>query len=227
MKNIFVRYIIPFAMALAAVGCNYKESFSYKGDELADFTADSLYFSFGKEPFAVQDTTMFIGVEIVGSPAPHDRRYRVRIDAEQTTAVADLHYDAFETDRTMPAEALSTTIPIRIHRLALDDETVYRLRLEMEPTDDFGLGVVEYRSVIICFTNRLDCPDWWNELSQWLGEYSVRKYQKFIELWGNPITSADVKENKYAILRTFKEVKAYFEAHPEYGERFPDVDWIV
>ncbi len=226
MKTV-AQYLIPLAALLSAVGCSYKESFPYRGEELINFTTDSLYFSFGKEPFAIQDTTMNIGVEIIGSPAPRDRHYSVRIDAEQTTAVADSHYDSFATERTMPAEALSATIPVRIHRLALDDDTVYRLRLEMVATDDFALGATEYRTIIVCFTNRLDCPDWWTELSPWLGEYSVRKYQKFIELWGNPITSDDVKTNKYAILRTFKQVKEYFEAHPEYGELFPEVEWIV
>ena len=73
----------------------------------------------------------------------------------------------------------------------------------------------------VCFTNRLDQPDWWTELSHWLGEYNVRKYQKFIELWGSPITKEDIEENKYAILRVFKEVKLYFEENPVYGVTFP------
>ena len=79
----------------------------------------------------------------------------------------------------------------------------------------------------VCFTNRLDPPDWWTELSHWLGEYNVRKYQKFIELWGSPITKEDIEENKYAILRVFKEVKLYFEENPVYGVTFPDVEWPV
>ena len=79
----------------------------------------------------------------------------------------------------------------------------------------------------VCFTNRLDQPDWWTELSHWLGEYNVRKYQKFIELWGSPITKEDIEENKYAILRVFKEVKLYFEENPVCGVTFPDVEWPV
>ena len=39
------------AAALLAAACGYKESFPYSGDDRINFTADSLYFSFGAEPF--------------------------------------------------------------------------------------------------------------------------------------------------------------------------------
>ena len=226
MKRRTLRYLVPVAALLAAAGCDYKESFPYQGDELIDFTTDSLYFSFGKEPFSVTEKMMEVGVEIVGSPVSHDRGYRIRIDPLRTTAQAGQHYDALEETRTIPAGASSTTIPVRVHRLELEDETVYTLRLELVETEDFRLGVIEGRAVSVCFTNRLDQP-WWTELSHWLGEYNVRKYQKFIELWGSPITKEDIEENKYAILRVFKEVKLYFEENPVYGVTFPDVEWPV
>ena len=227
MKRRTLRYLVPVAALLAAAGCDYKESFPYQGDELIDFTTDSLYFSFGKEPFSVTEKMMEVGVEIVGSPVSHDRGYRIRIDPLRTTAQAGQHYDALEETRTIPAGASSTTIPVRVHRLELEDETVYTLRLELVETEDFRLGVIEGRAVSVCFTNRLDQPDWWTELSHWLGEYNVRKYQKFIELWGSSITKEDIEENKYAILRVFKEVKLYFEENPVYGVTFPDVEWPV
>ena len=227
MKRRTLRYLVPVAALLAAAGCDYKESFPYQGDELIDFTTDSLYFSFGKEPFSVTEKMMEVGVEIVGSPVSHDRGYRIRIDPLRTTAQAGQHYDALEETRTIPAGASSTTIPVRVHRLELEDETVYTLRLELVETEDFRLGVIEGRAVSVCFTNRLDQPYWWTELSHWLGEYNVRKYQKFIELWGSPITKEDIEENKYAILRVFKEVKLYFEENPVYGVTFPDVEWPV
>ena len=87
MKRRTLRYLVPVAALLAAAGCDYKESFPYQGDELIDFTTDSLYFSFGKEPFSVTEKTMEVGVEIVGSPVSHDRGYRIRIDPLRTTAL--------------------------------------------------------------------------------------------------------------------------------------------
>ena len=145
MKRRTLRYLVPVAALLAAAGCDYKESFPYQGDELIDFTTDSLYFSFGKEPFSVTEKMMEVGVEIVGSPVSHDRGYRIRIDPLRTTAQAGQHYDALEETRTIPAGASSTTIPVRVHRLELEDETVYTLRLELVETEDFRLGVIEGR----------------------------------------------------------------------------------
>ena len=105
MKRRTLRYLVPVAALLATAGCDYKESFPYQGDELIDFTTDSLYFSFGKEPFSVTEKTMEVGVEIVGSPVSHDRGYRIRIDPLRTTAQAGLHYDALEETRSIPAGA--------------------------------------------------------------------------------------------------------------------------
>ena len=215
------------AAALLAAACGYKESFPYSGDDRINFTSDSLYFSFGAEPFSVTDTTLIVGVEIVGSPREYDREYRIMLDAEHTTARQGDHYDALRELYTLPANASSAGVPVHVHRLNLDDETVYAVRLQLAETGDFRLGVAENRAVKVCFTNRLDCPGWWNELSKWLGEYNVRKYQKFIELYGRPITDKDIAENRYGILRVFRQVKAYFDENPEYGVLFPDVAWPV
>ena len=152
---------------------------------------------------------------------------RIALDAEHTTARQGDHYDALRELYTLPANASSAGVPVHVHRLNLDDETVYAVRLQLAETGDFRLGVAENRAVKVCFTNRLDCPGWWNELSKWLGEYNVRKYQKFIELYGRPITDKDIAENRYGILRVFRQVKAYFDENPEYGVLFPDVAWPV
>ena len=48
------------------------------------------------------------------------------------------------------------------------------------------------------------------------------KYQKFIELYGRPITDKDIAENRYGILRVFRQVKAYFSTRiPNTGSSFP------
>ena len=173
------------------------------------------------------DTTLIVGVEIVGSPREYDREYRIALDAEHKTARQGDHYDALRELYTLPANASSAGVPVHVHRLNLDDETVYAVRLQLAETGDFRLGVAENRAVKVCFTNRLDCPGWWNELSKWLGEYNVRKYQKFIELYGRPITDKDITENRYGILRVFRQVKTYLDENPEYGVLFPDVAWPV
>lgn len=221
------RAALVMASALMAAGCSYKESFPYKGEPLVNFTTDSLYFSFGELPFSVTDTTLRIGVEIIGSPEPSGRTFHIALDSGRTTARLTEHYDMPETVGSIAAGESSGHVALTIHRLALQSDSTFVVALDMLPDEDFGLGAVEYRSVAVCFTNRLDMPDWWSMLSQWLGEYAPRKYQKFIELWGGAITRQDVNEMKFTILRTFHRVKDYFGEHPEFGVTFPDVDWPV
>lgn len=215
------------AVGLSLAGCARDDSFAYTGSDRINFTSDSIYFSFGSEPFSVMDTTLQIKVELIGRPVSSDREYDLHVDPSRTSARETEHYDPLQKRYTLAAGQSSAVVPVTIHRLNLQEEEVYTLSLELEENADFGLGVVENRRLTIAFTNRLDCPVWWNELSHWLGEYDVRKYQKFIELFGRPITQHDINTNKYGVLRVFKQVKQYFEANPQFDVRFPDVDWEV
>ena len=221
------RLVFLLMLAGIAAGCSYRESFPYKGDSLINFKTDSLYFSFGELPFSVTDTTLRIGVEIIGSPVSYDRKFYLKIDRNRTTDRIPEHYDEPMPEGVIKAGASSGSVELTIHRLALQSDSAFVVALDMVPGEDFLLGAVEDKSVAVCFTNRLDLPDWWQMLSQWLGEYNPRKYQKFIELWGGAITRQDVNEMKYTILRTFRKVKEYFGEHPEFGVTFPDVDWPV
>ncbi|WP_290540489.1 DUF4843 domain-containing protein [Alistipes sp.] len=222
-----LRILLALLTAASAFSCNRSESFTYTDTARINFTSDSLYFSFGAEPFSITDTTLRIGVEIIGTPVGYDREFRIGIDASRTTAQAGIHYDPLPSDPVLPAGASAMSLPIRIHRLRLEDDKVHTLSIYMEECANFKLGVSEYTSLRVCFTNRLDCPNWWNELSRWIGEYDIRKYQKFIELYGRPVSDQDIRENKFAILRVFKEVREYFARHPEYGVLFPDTEWPV
>ncbi len=221
------KILLTLTLALILAGCTYKESFPYRGDSLVNFTSDSLYFSFGELPFSVTDTTLSLGVEIIGSPAAYTRTFNIALDEQRTTARLHDHYEAPLQEGTIASGASSGKVELTIHRLSLQSDSVFTVVLNMLPGEDFRLGAVEYGSVAVSFTNRLDKPDWWPSLSQWLGEYNPRKYQKFIELWGGSITRSDINEQKYTILRTFKKVKEYFAEHTEFEVTFPDTDWPV
>ena len=55
----------------------------------------------------------------------------------------------------------------------------------------------------------------------WVNTTSGNEYN------GAPITSEDVADRKYDILRIFKRVKSFFEAQFSTGITFPDVAWEV
>ena len=227
MKKVRFFYIFFILFTFLYASCSYQESFTYSGRRKINFVSDSLYFSFGKEPFSVIDTTIKIKVELIGLPSDSPLAFRIKMESSRTTAKEREHFEPFPEDYTISPGQSSSIIPIKIYRRKLDENRSYVIRLELIPTQDLELGAVEACGIGICFNNSLDKPVWWNTLSIWLGEYDVRKYQKFIEIYGKPVGADDVIANKYGILRVFKKVKEFFEAEPSYGVLFPDAVWPV
>ena len=207
-------------------GCGLDKGITYEGGEGISFVTDSLYYSFGDLPFNVTDTELIIPLEVLGKASDKPRPYRLILTADRHVKEG-IHYMPVTLDRILPAGAYHDTLRVRILRTALDEHTLYTLKLRLEANDAFPSGIRELREVKISFSNRLDMPTWWHRLSYWIGEYDPRKYRKFIELNGGTITDDKVVEDLYATLRVFKEVKDFFDMHPQYGVIFPDVYWEI
>lgn len=214
-------------VALSISACSADDSYSYRGMSGINFTSDTLYFSFGALPFNVSDTVIRIPVEVLGMPEDFPRTYRMEIDETVTDALPGIHYADFSLERSVPANALHDTISIRIFRQNLDEQTLYTLGLRLILSQEFPAQIREFHRIGIGFSNRLDRPEWWQQLSYWLGEYDPRKYRKFIEFYGRPVTEAEVSDNPYSVLRVFKKVRDFFMEHPHYKVIFPDVHWEV
>lgn len=226
--KIFIKIIYLLALStLLLNSCKEKESFPFKGADRINFGTNEIYYTFGTEAFSVHDKCLKIPVVVVGRKSEHDRSFAIEIDSEETTATKGKEFDDFPTNYNIKANEYKTEIPITIHRLKMSEEEVYKLVLKINAGKDFEEGIVENKKIVIAFTNRLDKPNWWNMLSEWLGEYNPKKYQKFIEFNGKPISKNDIYDNKYGILRIFKRVKIYFDEHPEFDVHFPDVDWPI
>lgn len=151
------RMALVLALSGIVAGCSYKESFPYKGDSLVNFKTDSLYFSFGELPFSVTDTTLLIGVEIIGSTAYYDRMFNIALDNSRTTARLREHYDEPRMEGTIPSGASAGTVALTIHRLSLQSDSVFTVVLDMLPGEDFRLGAVEDRSVPSVSRTGLTC----------------------------------------------------------------------
>lgn len=227
MIKIIMRIGCTLVLIILFFSCKYQESFTYTGSRKVNFTTDSLYFSFGKEPFSITDTTIVLKAELIGVSSVNPLSFAVDIDKNKTTAIIGEHYDGLLKEYRFEPGQSYADIPIHIHRRKLDETKDYIIRLSIVPMPELSLGVVENRSLSICFNNSLDKPLWWNSLDMYLGEYNVRKYQKFIEIFGRPVSDNDIKDNKYGVLRVFKKVKIYFDAEPYPGVIFPDVKWPV
>lgn len=214
-------------LALSACSCTQDESFSFRGASGISFERASYRLAMGSLPYSVADTVIRIPLTAVGSASTSPRSYRLKVIDTVTTAKAGVHFQPFSTERILPAGATSDTLRINILRRNLNEDSLYVLTVGISEKTELPPIIAELSKMQLVFDNRLDMPTWWPELAYWLGEYDKKKYQKFIEWNGSPVTQKEMNERKYEYLRIFKKVKAYFEAHPQEGVNFPDVHWEV
>lgn len=221
-------YLCLYAMlALSAFSCTQDDSFSFRGASGICFERATYRLAMGSLPYSVADTVIRIPLTAVGSASTAPRSYRLKVIDTATTVKAGVHFQLFSTERILPAGATSDTLRINILRRNLNEDSLYVLAIGISEKTELPPIIAELSKMQLVFDNRLDMPIWWPELAYWLGEYDKKKYQKFIEWNGSPVTQKEMNERKYEYLRIFKKVKAYFEAHPQESVNFPDVHWEV
>lgn len=217
--------ILLLPLLLTIVGCS--SNFIEPTKSGICFAKPTYKVALGSLPYVTTDSIVDIVVETIGELQSEERFYKLQIIDTATTAIANLHYDQLDLNRKIKSNATHDTLKVKINRRELDDHSTYMLTLGITDSSPLQPQILERRITKIIFDNRLDMPIWWTSVAYWLGEYDIRKYQKFIEYNGNPVTKEQFENRKYEYLRTFKRVKEYFDTHPEENVTFPDVVWEV
>lgn len=217
-------YIISFFLLFS---CKQPDSFVYDDENKINFVINRVYFPMGELSYSEDKPQLNVDIEILGFPAKVDRTYRIQVDETKSTAKEGRDYEISSEEYVLKADESITSFPIKFNRRNLDDESLYLLKIDLVPNENFELGIIEMQSINIEFTNRIDMPKWWSILSKYIGEYNIRKYQKFIEINDGGISEKEVNDNPYAALRIFKQVKEYFEKNQTEGIYFPDIKWPV
>ena len=217
-----MRYSIFFSIAvvlalLTVFGCQEEELTTYSGDyfvqfenDLSDSTSISFMFYPGK---TYMDYA--IPLELVGIASDKNLTYSVVADPEFTTATAK-HYSLPE-EQIFHAGRYVDTLYVRLNNTEDLSETSVRILLRIESTSDLLVGKIEQSVAIIWVTNTLAKPSWWDSDidSYYLGTYSNKKYELFIEVTGiHDMSDLDDSEKRsYAL-----QLKQYLEEHPTLDE---------
>ena len=125
----------------------------------------------------------------------------------------------------MDKDSVNAYIPIELLRSKIDPmvDTVYRIVLDLEVNDEFGLGVKEKLQSKVVFSNYLQEPDWWYALEfVYWGAYRPEKYQKMMEYWGGPISYEEYVSRMIQVILCGKKMYDYFKLHPEFGMEVPE-----
>ena len=104
--------------------------------------ADSVLYSFaGKD---VTEKTLNLQVNLMGEAVGYDRKFRLVVDKEKTTAKAGVHYRTLEDFYILPKDAYSVQIPVILLRGdALMEKEILQLTLKLEASDDLQPGLTQ------------------------------------------------------------------------------------
>lgn len=168
--------------------------FSCKENDMADFTGkdcvyfqlnsywtqtkDSLSFSFaGSE---ATESTINLQVDLMGQTVDRDRKVKLTVVDDQTTATAGTQYKALDDYYILKAGENQMNIPITIYNTdpALEEKSV-KLTVELQPSEDLGLGISGRTRAVIIFSNILTKPSYWEDayLNWYFGSYSKVKHE--------------------------------------------------
>lgn len=143
--------------------------------------ADSVLYSFaGKD---VTEKTLNLQVNLMGEAVGYDRKFRLVVDQEKTTAKVGVHYRTLEDFYILPKDAYSVQIPVILLRGdALMEKEILQLTLKLEASDDLQPGLTQRIVTRILVTDMYMKPAYWERLWMW-GDYSVKKHSLLLELF--------------------------------------------
>ncbi|TDQ78125.1 DUF4843 domain-containing protein [Sphingobacterium yanglingense] len=202
-------------------------SISISGDKQQGTKADSLVYSFAVQPSSLQETNIKIHVRTVGNIVDSDREFSLVINPTLTTA-EDAEFE-FPKVFTMPANASTTTINVKIKRSERLKATNAKLVIDVAENKEFKPAPI-FKSLTdpyqtnrfsIVWTDVLTKPAEWDDGVYFLymfGEWSKTKHQLIIDATGRASYTDLVpfEEEWYAILaKSSAWLAEYNAAHPD------------
>lgn len=147
------------------------------GDRNWTLGTDSLELSF----LTVTGDEASINVDacIMGNVADHDRTVGIAVDEALTTAPADLY--SVPSTVTIPAGENKATFQVTLRKSAALQSQTVRLYIKVAPTADFQVGVNEDNHLLLKWNDILSKPLYWDDISQYFGEYSETKYRFMLQ----------------------------------------------
>lgn len=166
---------------------------------LTDTTNLSFFFYPGKE-----DLSIAMPVRLVGTMPDANIKYELKVDAKATTAQTR-HYSlpaSFEFRKGLAVDTAYVTIK-KTPEMAT---TTYLLVITIAPEGEARPGQTAYARRIFRINDMVTKPSWWDSNMDrfYLGEYTERKFRKFMEFTGVGDLSEKSDTEKTELIKRFK-----------------------
>ncbi|TKC63998.1 DUF4843 domain-containing protein [Pedobacter hiemivivus] len=160
MKTMKRKILIAFLPLLACLWSCQKDIMEYQGSEGVYFAVQSGSASFDARnwPYQPDSEVEFVRINkdvvdfpvkvmITGPVKNYDRTFRVEVNPDSTTAVPNVHYDPIKEEWSIPANAVSINVVVRLKRTADLKVSGKTLGLRLVPTKDFSLSFPEWDAI--------------------------------------------------------------------------------
>lgn len=203
MKRSFILYSLLLTILFS---CKKEEMDVYNAghfiqftEALTDTTNLSFFFHPGKDELA-----MAMPLRLVGRMPEADIRYELKVDAKATTAQSQ-HYTlpaSFEFRKGLAIDTAYVTIK-KTPEMAT---TTYLLVITIPTGEEVKPGQTAYARRIFRINDMVTKPTWWDSNMDrfYLGEYTERKFRKFMEFTGVGDLSDKSTTEKTELIKRFK-----------------------
>lgn len=136
-----------------------------------------------------------IRVMTTGRIKDYDRSFRLAVDKDSTTAVVGEEYGAFDENQVVKAGTFYTDIYIPVYRSDILSKEQRELRLKLEATPDFAIGIPVWRQIsgmwtsegakeFHAFSHTIRMNDFIVKPPRWIGGVKDKPGDTESGLWG-------------------------------------------
>ena len=202
MKKVII-YIMLVILTLAGCKEDVPTLFNEPDGIYFSASSDSISYTFAKYPNRTKDT-LKLPVTILGNAAGKDRTISVeKITATDVNATEGVHYKLLGP-YTMPANKVSTVIPVVIYRTPDMDSLTMTFVLQVKSNENFQPGISSKTSLKVK-VGFLQKPSTWGEFTgtQWagysanFGTWTRTKYKVILDALYDPVSDTTVSEFPY------------------------------
>ena len=147
-KLLYLLLLLP----LCIVSCNEDEIMTFEDDDAGiyfqyggqtrffiniDAYYDSMFVAWGRIADEVTDTVVYTRLRTMGKVRDYDRKVRLVVDQENTTAIEGTHYRVDFSNIVIPAGTSEVQVPVTLLRDPSLREKEFRLMLKVEDNENF------------------------------------------------------------------------------------------
>lgn len=253
------KFIIPIFSLLSILmlgACSQEDFTSFAGDSKAGVYiqrvattningtpltySDSVVVTFANYSLDTERLRSYVPVKIMGNVTDQDRRFKLVVNPEMSTAVEGEDYELSDTACYIPAGEASRNVFFYIKKTPKLDNKSVRIVFEVQDNENFTAELEKYKNTVdwastgkelcgkrykVIFNNIWEIPTQWSFWGDYyFGSWSVKKEKILDELMGWQHSEFDSKATYGKLPYLAKKLQKYLQEQADAGTPVTDED---